>query len=92
MTSASIAGRSLSIFVATRFMTDRMAARMMAITTFVAGPAAPTSAQSGWRRLISLIVPENHRSKAVALHLGGVYEKTIPFRDGAADIFMYDLT
>jgi RimJ/RimL family protein N-acetyltransferase len=46
----------------------------------------------GWRRLISLILPENHRSKAVALRLGGRYEKTIPFRAGAAEIFTYDLT
>jgi RimJ/RimL family protein N-acetyltransferase len=46
----------------------------------------------GWRRLISLIVPENVRSKAVALRLGGRYEKTIPFRGGAAEIFVYDLT
>ena len=46
----------------------------------------------GWQRLISLIVSDNHRSKAVALRLGGRYEKTIPFRDGAAEIFAYDLT
>lgn len=43
-------------------------------------------------RLISLIVAENERSKAVAKRIGGVYEKTIPFREGQAEIFAYDLT
>jgi hypothetical protein len=46
----------------------------------------------GWRRLIRLIVPENDRSKAVALRLGGRYEKTIPFRGATAEVFAYDLT
>lgn len=32
-----------------------------------------------WTRLISLILPENVNSKAVARRIGGVYEKTIPF-------------
>ncbi len=45
----------------------------------------------GWRRLISLIVPGNERSKAVARRLGGTYEKTIPFRDHVAEIFAYAL-
>ena len=43
-------------------------------------------------RLISLILPENERSKAVARRLGGEYEKTIPFRDGQAEVFAYCLT
>lgn len=30
-------------------------------------------------------------SKAVAKRIGGIYEKTIPFRDGLADIFVYNL-
>jgi RimJ/RimL family protein N-acetyltransferase len=46
----------------------------------------------GWSRLISLILPANTRSKAVAKRLGGVLEHTIPFRDGVADVFRYDLT
>jgi len=45
----------------------------------------------GWRRLISLIVPGNERSKAVARRLSGTYEKTIPFRDHVAEIFAYAL-
>ena len=44
-----------------------------------------------WRRLISLILPENERSKAVARRLGGVFEKTIPFRGGHAEVFVYAL-
>jgi RimJ/RimL family protein N-acetyltransferase len=40
-------------------------------------------------RLISLILPENEASKKVATRLGGVYERTIPFRDGLADIYVY---
>ncbi len=43
-------------------------------------------------RLISLILPENERSKAVVRSLGGEYEKTIPFRDGQAEVFAYCLT
>ena len=42
-------------------------------------------------RLISVIRPENTRSQAVARRLGGVYEKTIPFRGGMADVFAYNL-
>jgi RimJ/RimL family protein N-acetyltransferase len=42
-------------------------------------------------RLISVIRPENTRSKAVALRLGGAYEKTIPFRGREADVFAYRL-
>lgn len=42
-------------------------------------------------RLISLISVGNERSKAVAKRLGGVHEKTIPWREGQADIFGYDL-
>ena len=45
-----------------------------------------------WNRLISLIHPDNERSKAVAQRIGGGYEKTIPFRDGHADIFAYSLS
>lgn len=44
-----------------------------------------------FERLISLIAPENERSKAVAKRLGAVYEKTIPFRNGVADVFVHDL-
>ena len=44
-----------------------------------------------WRRLVSLILPENQRSKAVATRIGGHFEKTIPFRDGVADMFAYEL-
>jgi RimJ/RimL family protein N-acetyltransferase len=43
-------------------------------------------------RLISVIRPENTRSKAVARRLGGTYEKTIPFRGGEADVFAYHLS
>jgi hypothetical protein len=45
-------------------------------------------------RLISLILPENERSKAVARRPGGEYEKTIPtpFHDGQAEIFAYRLS
>lgn len=42
-----------------------------------------------WKRLISLILPENLQSKKVAERLGGKHEKTIPFRDGKADIYAY---
>jgi RimJ/RimL family protein N-acetyltransferase len=45
----------------------------------------------GYERLISLILPENTRSKAVARRLSGVYEKTIPFREGLAEVFVYAL-
>jgi RimJ/RimL family protein N-acetyltransferase len=46
----------------------------------------------GWRRLISLILPENERSKAVARRLGGRYDRTLPFRGVHGEIFVYDLT
>jgi RimJ/RimL family protein N-acetyltransferase len=46
----------------------------------------------GWTRLISLISPENVRSKAVAQRLGGKFEKNIPFRDATADMFAYTLS
>lgn len=36
-------------------------------------------------RLASVVRPESIRSQAVARRLGGVYEKTIPFRGGVAD-------
>jgi RimJ/RimL family protein N-acetyltransferase len=42
-------------------------------------------------RLISVIRPGNTRSKAVARRIGGVYEKTIPFRGGTAEVHAYDL-
>lgn len=45
----------------------------------------------GWERLISLVLPANARSKAVALRLGGRYEKTIPFRGGEAEVFAYHM-
>ena len=45
-----------------------------------------------WKRLISLILTGNEASKKLAQRLGGVYEKTIPFRNSEADIFAYDLT
>ena len=45
-----------------------------------------------WSRLISLILPENHRSISVAKRLGGKLEKTIPFRGAIANIFAYNLT
>lgn len=45
----------------------------------------------GRTRLISLILPDNKSSKAVAMRLGGIYEKTISFRKEEADIFVYDL-
>jgi RimJ/RimL family protein N-acetyltransferase len=44
-----------------------------------------------WSRLISLVLPANERSKAVARRLGGHFEKTIAFRDSVADMFVYDL-
>lgn len=58
--------------------------------------AAATQAMAartlGWTRLISLILPANERSKAVARRLGGQLEKTIPFRDGVAEVFRYDVS
>ena len=45
----------------------------------------------GWRRLISLIARENSNSIAVAKRIGGVFEKTIPFRGGEAEIYAYHL-
>jgi RimJ/RimL family protein N-acetyltransferase len=51
-----------------------------------------TARELGWPRLISLILPGNTRSKAVARRLGGYYERTVPFRAGDAEIFAYDLT
>lgn len=44
-----------------------------------------------WKRLISLIDPANQRSIAVSKRIGGSYEKTIPFRDGQADMYVYKL-
>ncbi len=44
-----------------------------------------------WKRLISLIAPENVASKAVAKKLGGVYEKTLPFRGSTAEVYAYAL-
>jgi RimJ/RimL family protein N-acetyltransferase len=44
-----------------------------------------------WPRLISLILPENNASIAVAKRLNGIYEKTIPFREATADIYVYQL-
>jgi RimJ/RimL family protein N-acetyltransferase len=58
-------------------------------TEAAAAVIAMAKGDLGWGRLISLIVPENHASKAVARRLGGVHEKTIPFRGGLADIFAY---
>ncbi len=49
------------------------------------------AAMFGYKRLISLIVPENVRSKAVARRLNGIYERTISFRGGHAEIFAYAL-
>lgn len=49
------------------------------------------SCELGWSRLISLILPENEASKSVAKRLGGVYERTIPFRNEEAEIFVYKL-
>lgn len=40
-------------------------------------------------RLISLIFSKNQKSKSLAERIGGKYEKTIPFRDISADIFVY---
>lgn len=45
----------------------------------------------GWNRLISLIFEGNHRSVAVAKRLGAELEKTIAFRGGTADIYVYRL-
>ena len=42
-------------------------------------------------RLISVIRPGNTRSRAVARRIGGVYEKTIHFRGGVAEVHVYDL-
>jgi len=50
-----------------------------------------TAEQLKWHRLISLIRSDNEPSKAVAKRIGGIYEKTIPFRDGLADIFVYNV-
>lgn len=41
-------------------------------------------------RLISLILPENHKSKKVSERIGGSYEKDIQFRDMEANIFVYN--
>jgi RimJ/RimL family protein N-acetyltransferase len=61
-------------------------------TEAAAAVKAMAARELGWQRLISLILPENERSKAVARRLGGRYERTIPFRGGHAEIFAYDLT
>ena len=45
-----------------------------------------------WKRLISLIVPGNSRSIAVATRIGGKREKSIPFRGDRAEIFVYRLS
>lgn len=42
-------------------------------------------------RLISLILPDNTSSIAVCTKIGGRFEGTIPFRDGTADIYVYEL-
>jgi len=42
-----------------------------------------------WKRLISLIFHGNCRSIAVAQRLGATFEKTILFRESAADIFVH---
>lgn len=42
-------------------------------------------------RLISVIRSGNSRSQAVARRIGGVYEKTIPFRGGVAEVYAYPL-
>jgi RimJ/RimL family protein N-acetyltransferase len=42
-------------------------------------------------RLISLVRPGNTRSASVARRLGGVLEKTIPFRGDVAAVYAYDL-
>jgi RimJ/RimL family protein N-acetyltransferase len=42
-------------------------------------------------RLVSVIRPDNIRSQAVARRLGGIHEKTIPFRGGVADVYAYNL-
>ena len=49
------------------------------------------SGHLGWTRLVSVVLPGNERSRAVARRIGGRLEKTIPFRDGVADMFVYDL-
>lgn len=49
--------------------------------------------QCGWQRLISLILVDNERSKAVAVRLGGQYEKTVLFRTKLTScIYGYDLS
>jgi RimJ/RimL family protein N-acetyltransferase len=46
----------------------------------------------GWKRLISVILPGNERSQAVARRLGGRLEKRFSFRENLmADMFAYDL-
>jgi RimJ/RimL family protein N-acetyltransferase len=59
-----------------------------------AGRAVQKAAREvlGRDRLISLIATGNVNSQAVAKRLGGVNEKTIPFRGKEAYIFGYDLT
>ena len=42
-----------------------------------------------WKRLVSLVDIHNENSKKVAQKIGGVLEKTIPFRDTKADVFVY---
>lgn len=42
-----------------------------------------------FKRLISLIVPENKKSISLSKKLGGVKEKTISFRGKTADIYVY---
>jgi RimJ/RimL family protein N-acetyltransferase len=61
-------------------------------TEAAAAVKAMAPRELGWHRLISLILPENERSKAVARRLGGRHERTIPFRGGHGEIFGYDLT
>jgi len=44
-----------------------------------------------WKRLISLIFHGNRRSVAVAQRLGATFERTVPFRGDAADIFVHNV-
>lgn len=60
--------------------------------TEAAAEVRETAARSlKWTRLVSLIFPGNDRSIAVAKRLGGHFDKTIPFRDGTANVFVYNL-
>lgn len=44
---------------------------------------------AGFQRIISMIHPDNDKSKAVAKRLGATYESTVPFLGGTAEVYVH---